>query len=144
MEVGGQRHSPAAVPPGMTRYPSYRRLGGTQSRSGRLRKISPPQGIDPRTVQPAASRYTALSRATARVLVLFIVLLHCTHTLPSVFVGPVCKERLLSCRLWRRVVRCLVMLLTFSKNFHLQCSPPCIRKQYVPLPPQTLVGLYNF
>ena len=29
-----------------------------QGRSGRLRKISPPPGLDPRTVQPVASRYT--------------------------------------------------------------------------------------
>ena len=26
--LGGQRHAPAALPPGNTRYPSYRRLGG--------------------------------------------------------------------------------------------------------------------
>jgi hypothetical protein len=36
----------------------YRRLGGPQGRSERLRKISPPPGFDPRTVQPVASRYT--------------------------------------------------------------------------------------
>ena len=41
----GQRHAPAALPPGKTRYPSYRRLGEPQGRSGRLRKISPPTGI---------------------------------------------------------------------------------------------------
>jgi hypothetical protein len=41
-----------------TRYPLYRRLGGPQGRYGRLRKISPPPGFDPRTVQPVASRYT--------------------------------------------------------------------------------------
>ena len=28
-----------------TRYPLYRRLGGPQGRSGRVRKISPPNGI---------------------------------------------------------------------------------------------------
>ena len=44
--------------PGKTRYPSYRRLGGPQCRSGQVRKISPPPGFDPRTVQPVASRYT--------------------------------------------------------------------------------------
>ena len=43
--VGGQRHAPAALPPGKTRYPLYRRLGGPQGRSGRVRKISPPTGI---------------------------------------------------------------------------------------------------
>jgi len=44
-EVDGQRHAPAALPPGKTRYPLYRRLGGPQSRSGDVRKISPPTGI---------------------------------------------------------------------------------------------------
>ena len=55
---GGQRHAPAALPTGKTRYPLYRRLGGPQGRSGQVRKISPPPGFDPRTVQPVASRYT--------------------------------------------------------------------------------------
>jgi hypothetical protein len=36
MEVGGQFHAPAALPPGKEpRYPLDRRLGGPQSRSGR-------------------------------------------------------------------------------------------------------------
>ena len=56
MGVGGQRHAPAALPFGKTRY-----LGGPQGRSGRMRKISPPPGFDPRTVQPVASRYSRLS-----------------------------------------------------------------------------------
>jgi hypothetical protein len=56
--VGGQRHAPAALPPGKTRYPLYRRLGGTQGRSGLVRKNSPKPAFDPRTVQPIASRYT--------------------------------------------------------------------------------------
>ena len=56
--VVGQRHAPAALPPGKTRYPLYRRLRGPQGRSGRARKISPPPGFDSRTVQPVASRYT--------------------------------------------------------------------------------------
>jgi hypothetical protein len=57
MGVGGQRHAPAALPPGMTRYPMYKRLGRPQGRSGRMLKISPPPGFDPRTVQLVASRY---------------------------------------------------------------------------------------
>jgi hypothetical protein len=56
--VGVQRHAPTALPPGKTRYPLYRRLGGPQGRSGRVRKISPPPEFDPRTVQPVTSRYT--------------------------------------------------------------------------------------
>jgi hypothetical protein len=61
MGVGGQRHAPAALLPGMTRYPLYRRLGSPQDRSGRMLKVSPPPGFDPRTVQPVANRYTRLS-----------------------------------------------------------------------------------
>ena len=49
MWVGGQRQTPA---------PLYRRLGGLQGLSGRLWKISPLSGFDPRTVQPVASLYT--------------------------------------------------------------------------------------
>ena len=49
---------PGRLPLGKTRYPLYRRLGGPQSRSRQVRKISSPPGFDPRTVQPVASRYT--------------------------------------------------------------------------------------
>ena len=55
MGVGGQHHAPVTLPPGKTRYPLYRRLGGLRGRSGRVRKISPPPHG---TVQPVASRYT--------------------------------------------------------------------------------------
>ena len=55
--MGGQRHAPAALPPGKTRYPLYRWLGERQSRSGEVQKISPPPEFDPRTVQPVASCY---------------------------------------------------------------------------------------
>jgi hypothetical protein len=55
------RHPGRFTPGKETRYPLYRRLGGPQGRSGRVRKISPPPVFDPRTVQPAASRYTRLS-----------------------------------------------------------------------------------
>ena len=58
MGVGGQHHAPATLRPGKTQYPLYRRLGGPQGWSGQVRKISPPPGFDPRTVQPVASRYT--------------------------------------------------------------------------------------
>jgi hypothetical protein len=43
--VGAERHAPAALPPEKTRYPLYRRLGGPQDQSGRVRKITPPTGI---------------------------------------------------------------------------------------------------
>ena len=62
MVVGGQYHVPAALHPGKTRYPLYKRLGGPQGRSGRVRKILPLPGFDPRTVQPVAIRYTTQQR----------------------------------------------------------------------------------
>ena len=41
---------PGSFTPGnRTRYPLYRRRGGPQGRSGRVRKILPPPGFDPRT-----------------------------------------------------------------------------------------------
>jgi transposase len=56
--VGNQHHAPVALTPVKNRYPLYRRLGGPQGRSGRVRKISPPPEFDPRTVQPVVSRHT--------------------------------------------------------------------------------------
>jgi len=57
MEVGGQRHSPAALPPGKTRYPSYRRLGGPKGRSGRVRKILPQRDSIPDGLARSESLY---------------------------------------------------------------------------------------
>ena len=45
------------LPPGKTRYPFHRRLGGPQGRSGRAENRVP-TGIRSRTVQPVVSRYT--------------------------------------------------------------------------------------
>ena len=56
--MGGQRHTPAALPSGKTRYPFHRRLGRPQGRSGRVRKISPPSEFYPCNLQPVQSRYS--------------------------------------------------------------------------------------
>jgi len=45
------------LPPGKTRYPFYRRLGGSQGRSGRTENIVPTR-IRSRTVQSVISCYT--------------------------------------------------------------------------------------
>jgi hypothetical protein len=47
-----------SLPLGKTQYPLYRRLGGSQGRSGQVWKILPPPEFDPRTVQPIPGRYT--------------------------------------------------------------------------------------
>jgi hypothetical protein len=43
--VGVQHHAPTALPPGKTRYSLYRRQGGPQGRSGRVRQNLSPTGI---------------------------------------------------------------------------------------------------
>ena len=43
--VRGQYHAPAILPPGKSRYPLYRRLGGPQGWFGRVRKTLPPAEI---------------------------------------------------------------------------------------------------
>jgi hypothetical protein len=50
--VGGQRHAPTASPAGKRTgwYPFYRRLAGSQGRSGWVWKIVSPPGFDPQTV----------------------------------------------------------------------------------------------
>ena len=48
------------LPPGKTRYPVGRRLGGPQGRSGRAENLVP-TGIRSRTIQPVVSRYTDLT-----------------------------------------------------------------------------------
>ena len=45
------------LPPGKTRYPFYRRLGGPQGRSGRAENLVH-TGIRSRTVQPLVGRYS--------------------------------------------------------------------------------------
>ena len=47
-----------SLPPGKTRYPLYRRLGGPTASLDRCGKSRPPPGFDPCTIQPVASRYT--------------------------------------------------------------------------------------
>jgi hypothetical protein len=55
--VGGERHAPAALYPGKTRYLLYGKLSGSHGRSGRVRNVSFLLGLDSRTVQPLARRY---------------------------------------------------------------------------------------
>jgi len=55
-EVADQHEIMAAFPPEKTNYTWYRGLGGPGGASWTARKMSPPLGFYPRTVQPVASR----------------------------------------------------------------------------------------
>ena len=52
-----QSHAPASLHPGK-KQPLCRRLGWSQGRTGRVRKIAPSPGFDSLTVQAVASRRT--------------------------------------------------------------------------------------
>jgi hypothetical protein len=74
MEMSGQLHAPAALPPGKEpRYPLDRTLGGPQSRSGRRKNSWPyrDSNSDSLVIQPVASRYTNYAIQASR-LSLFI------------------------------------------------------------------------
>jgi hypothetical protein len=75
MGVGVQRHGPAALPSGKTRYPFYRRLGGPQGRSGQVRKVSPTPGFDPRTVQLVASLYTDYAIPDHAIIIIITIII---------------------------------------------------------------------
>jgi len=67
MGMRGQRHAPAALSLGKTRYSLYRRLGEPQGRSGRVRKISPQRDSIPGPSGPLrVSIPTELSNRTFR------------------------------------------------------------------------------
>jgi len=55
--VGGQCQALAALLPGMTQYPLYRRLGRPQGWSRQVWEISPTIGFNPWTVQPIVRCY---------------------------------------------------------------------------------------
>jgi hypothetical protein len=62
LDVSGQLHAPVALPPGKNPLVlMYRRLGGSQSRSGRggeEKNSQPLPGLEPLLIQPVAQRYT--------------------------------------------------------------------------------------
>ena len=59
MGLGGQRHAPAALPPRMRIGTHFSESwAGPKTDLDRCGKISLPPKIDPRTVQPVASRYS--------------------------------------------------------------------------------------
>ena len=60
MEVGVNPTPRPPLPPGKTRYPFYRRLGGPQDQSERAENLVP-TGIRSRTVQPVAQSLYRLS-----------------------------------------------------------------------------------
>jgi hypothetical protein len=122
--VSGQRHVPAVLPPGKTRYPLYRRLGGSKSRSGRIRKISLPNGIrSPDRPARSESLYRLSYCGPWRVL--------CVFTTDNLNAGDLTKTsppaactsvRHVQCRPVRRLST-WTLLRIFSKSLHYFLNP---------------------
>jgi hypothetical protein len=87
LEAGeGSASCPApSLPRGKNQYQLYMRLDGHQGQSGQVRKISPPPGFDPRTVQPIASRYTDYATQPTEWGVIFILFRKLCSTIVAVY-----------------------------------------------------------
>ena len=103
-----------SLPPGKTRYPLYRRLGGPQGRSGQVRKISPPPGFDSRTVQSVAQSLYRLSYPARVREDSCVVLLYCG--VPEEY-GSMQSAKSLIVGLFE-VSSCYPCLLQFPVNTH--------------------------
>jgi hypothetical protein len=106
--------------PGKTRYPSYRRLGGPQGRSGQVRKISPPPGFDPRTVQRVGSRYTNWVWGPLYIEAVRIVLC-CVVMRCVVLCCAVLRYAVLCCGMLCSAVLCCAMLCSVVLWCAVQC-----------------------
>ena len=84
--------TPRPLYPRENPYLLYRRLGGTQGRSGRAREISPPPGFDPRTIHPVASRYTDWAILAGSFVRLYYF---CTPDLGSFYISDIKLQVLL-------------------------------------------------
>ena len=79
------------LPPGKTRYPFYRRLGGTRGRSGRAENLIP-TGIRSRTVQPIAQSLYRLSYR-AHIIRVYSTIIFTKHSLleRGIFIRIICS-----------------------------------------------------
>ena len=66
-DEGSESRPGRSLPPGKTRYPLYRRLGGPQGRSGQVRKISSPTGIRSPDLPARSQSLYRLSYPSSRV-----------------------------------------------------------------------------
>ena len=78
LDVGGwSTPRPSRFTPGKDPlYPLYRRLGGSQGRSGRVWKILLLLVFDPRTVEPVAGRYAGPHTTRCITIIIIIIIRH--------------------------------------------------------------------
>jgi hypothetical protein len=112
------------------RYPLCRRSGGPHGRSGRVRKISPLPGLDPRTVQPVASHNTdwaiELSRSSLPYIYIYVCIKLKDH-ISEMF-------RLLYTAIFRLQLKNIFDIqLAMSLIYKISCSLLCISHFYISL-----------
>jgi hypothetical protein len=110
LEVGEGFTPRPLFTPGMNRYPLYKRLGWPQGRCGQVRKIPPVPGLDPRTVQPVANRYTdwatqpTIIRDSINIseiqhlyihLMKYICITHCIHSQHTEWLHENCSNKMI-------------------------------------------------
>ena len=112
------------LPPGKTRHPLYRRLGGSHGRSGQAENLVPTR-IRSRTVQPVVSRYTDWATRRSFFLGTFAKSRRATFTFISVCPSARMKQlvshwkdfyEILYLRILRKFVDMLHVLLQPDKN----------------------------
>jgi hypothetical protein len=110
-----------SLPPGKTWYPLYRKLSGPQGRSGQVRKILPPPGFDPQTVQSIASRYTdwVTRPTTITMLPVNIRLVYKKH-LAKLLISTVSFKLLNICNLSFFQATYYVILCSYLQNFYIK------------------------
>jgi len=105
--VEGDKWSAASpgrtLPPGKTRYPFYRRLGGPQGRSGRAENLVP-TGIRSRTSQPVVSHYTDWATRPT----------HVQHTTPQRYIKPSSWRWTLGCETCRSRQKLKIKILIWE------------------------------
>jgi hypothetical protein len=80
MEVGGQQHAAATLPPGDP-VPVIKEAGWSLELVWMARRILPPPTFDPRTIQPIVSHYTHYATLTTSHYTHYAILTtsHYTH-----------------------------------------------------------------
>ena len=102
-------HPGRTLPPGKTRYPFYRRLGGPQGRSGRAENLVP-TGIRSRTVQPVAQSLYRLSYPAQCSLKI-----HADNSVFTILERPWTRS---SPGTWRKMQQCIRCNLDSESEYH--------------------------
>jgi len=124
-------HHGRTLPPGKTRYPFYRRLGGPQGLSGLAENLVPTGTRSP-TVQPVVSRYTDwATRPTYRsvtviiiiiiIIVITILLYSCEYFITSVQIICMLNQSHRNVTSKPHIFTTIFVVVNVQITFHTKC-----------------------